>query len=67
MRSCECTTPTVMVSMGAKKIWKQLQREGVSIANCTVRRLMKAEGLSGARRGRQFKITTISNENQYRP
>ena len=52
---------------GAKKIWKQLHREGIEVANCTVRRLMKQEGLSGARRGRQFKITTISDENQHRP
>jgi putative transposase len=52
---------------GAKKIWKQLKREGIEVANCTVRRLMKDEGLSGARRGRQFKITTISDENQHRP
>jgi transposase InsO family protein len=28
---------------------------------------MRAEGLSGARRGRQFKITTISDENRHRP
>lgn len=52
---------------GAKKVWKQLNREGVNIAHCTVRRLMKEEGLSGARRGRQFKVTTMSDENQHRP
>lgn len=52
---------------GAKKVWKQLNREHVSVAHCTVRRLMKAEGLSGARRGRQFKLTTISDEHQHRP
>jgi putative transposase len=52
---------------GAKKIWKQLQREGITVANCTVRRLMKEEGLSGARRGRQFKLTTITDEHQHRP
>jgi len=52
---------------GAKKVWKQLKRENVEVAHCTVRRLMKAEGLSGARRGRQFKLTTISDENQHRP
>jgi len=52
---------------GAKKVWKQLNREDVTVAHCTVRRLMKAEGLSGARRGRQFKLTTISDENQHRP
>jgi transposase InsO family protein len=52
---------------GVVKIWKQLNREGVTVANCTVRRLMKDLGLRGARRGRQFKVTTISDENQHRP
>ena len=52
---------------GAKKVWKQLNREGINVAHCTVRRVMKTEGLSGARRGRQFKLTTIADENQYRP
>ncbi len=52
---------------GAKKIWKQLNREHITVAHCTVRRLMKQEGLSGARRGRQFKLTTITGENQHRP
>ena len=52
---------------GAKKIWKQLNRENVVVAHCTVRRLMKQEGLSGARRGRQFKVTTVTNQSLYRP
>ena len=52
---------------GAKKIWQQRQREGITVANCTVRRLMKDEGITGVRRGRQFKITTIADENQLRP
>ena len=52
---------------GAKKIWKQLKREGIVVANCTVRRLMREEGLSGARRGRQFKVTTMTDEHQHRP
>jgi putative transposase len=52
---------------GEKKVWKQLNREGINVAHCTVRRLMKEEGLSGARRGRQFEITTISAEHQHRP
>ena len=39
----------------------------MKVAHCTVGRLMKADGLSGARRGRQFKLTTISHENQHRP
>ena len=52
---------------GAKKVWKQLKREGIHLAHCTVRRIMKVEGLSGARRGRQLKLTTISDGNQHRP
>ena len=52
---------------GAKKIWKWLNCEGSEVAHCTVRRLMKAEGLSGVRLSRQFKITTISDESQNRP
>jgi transposase InsO family protein len=52
---------------GAKKIWKQLYREGITVASRTVRRLMKAEGLSGARRGRAFKVTTVVDEHQHRP
>jgi putative transposase len=52
---------------GARKVWKQLNREQIKVANCTVRRLMKGEGLSGARRGRQFKITTTSDETLHRP
>jgi putative transposase len=52
---------------GAKKVWMQLNREGINVAHCTVRSLMRQEGLSGARRGRQFKITTTSDEHQHRP
>jgi putative transposase len=44
-----------------------LKREGIEVANYTVRRLLKDEGLSGAQRGRQFKVTTTSDENQHRP
>ena len=52
---------------GVKKVWKQLNHEKIRIANCTVRRLMRAQGLTGVRRGRQFKLTTITDENQHRP
>ncbi|MFT3851359.1 MAG: IS3 family transposase [Ilumatobacteraceae bacterium] len=52
---------------GADKIWAQLNREGVRVARCTVERLMRAEGLSGARRGKAFKITTRPDERQTRP
>ena len=39
---------------GADKVWAQLNREGIRVARCTVERLMRAEGLSGARRGKAF-------------
>ena len=44
---------------GADKVWKQLNREGISIARCTVERLMKRLGLQGVRRGKVVR-TTIS-------
>ena len=37
---------------GARKVWKQLLREGISTARCTVERLMKQLGLEGVRRGK---------------
>jgi putative transposase len=45
---------------GVRKIWRQLKREGVEVARCTVARLMADMGLSGAVRGRAVK-TTISS------
>ena len=33
---------------GARKIWRQLGREGVAVARCTVERLMRQMGLRGA-------------------
>jgi len=43
---------------GAEKVWRQLRREGVDVARCTVERLMRAMGLRGAVRGRAFRVTT---------
>jgi transposase InsO family protein len=37
---------------GADKVWAQLNREGIAVARCTVERLMRDLGLSGARRGK---------------
>jgi putative transposase len=45
---------------GADKVWKQLNREGISIARCTVERLMRRMGLQGVRRGKVVR-TTISD------
>jgi putative transposase len=43
---------------GARKVWLQLNREGVQVARCTVERLMRRDGLVGAVRGR-IQRTTI--------
>jgi putative transposase len=52
---------------GADKVWTQLNREGHKVARCTVERLMKDLGLEGARRGRQWKRTTIGDDALDRP
>jgi transposase InsO family protein len=51
---------------GARKVWRQLGREGISVARCTVERLMRALGLQGVRRGRKVK-TTVPAEAAARP
>ena len=38
---------------GARKVWAQLQREGIIVGRCRVERLMRQHGLSGVRRGRR--------------
>lgn len=43
---------------GPRKVWKQLKREHVRVARCTIERLMRREGLQGVVRGRK-KRTTI--------
>jgi transposase InsO family protein len=43
---------------GAYKVWRQLRREGVVVARCTVERLMRQLGLRGVVRGRAFTTTT---------
>jgi transposase InsO family protein len=42
---------------GAKKVWKQLRREGQVVARCTVARLMGTMGLRGVVRGRRVRTT----------
>jgi putative transposase len=44
---------------GADKVWAQLNREGITVARCTVERLMRAEGLRGAVRGKTWTKTTF--------
>jgi beta-phosphoglucomutase-like phosphatase (HAD superfamily) len=42
---------------GARKVWRQLRREGISVARCTVERLMGRMGLAGAVRGKAARTT----------
>jgi putative transposase len=46
---------------GVRKVWKQLHREQVPIAKCTVRRLMRQMGLEGVVRGKRWTTTTITD------
>jgi putative transposase len=52
---------------GAEKVWRQLRREAVDVARCTVGRLMRSMGLRGAVRGPAFKVTTVADESTVRP
>src|SRR5690606_26025925 len=42
---------------GADKVWRQLNREGIDVARCTVERLMRQQGLQGVRRGKRVRTT----------
>jgi putative transposase len=42
---------------GPRKVWRQLRREKIEVARCTVERLMRGLGLRGTSRGRAWKIT----------
>jgi transposase InsO family protein len=46
---------------GARKVWRQLAREGTVVARCTVERLMRRGGLRGAVRGKETR-TTIADK-----
>ena len=43
---------------GVRKVWRQLQREGIAVARCTVARLMPELGLRAVVRGPRVKTTT---------
>lgn len=51
---------------GARKVWRQLNREQVAVARCTVERLMRRLGLQGVVRGRKCR-TTIADDAAARP
>jgi putative transposase len=52
---------------GARKVWRQLNREGITVARCTVERLMRAHGLVGALRGGTRPRTTRPDPAATRP
>ena len=51
---------------GARKVWKQLNREFIPVGRWTVERLMKRLGLEGIRRGRRCR-TTITSDRSDKP
>jgi transposase InsO family protein len=51
---------------GARKVWRQMNREDIAVARCTVERLMQRLGLEGATRGRKCR-TTIPDTAAERP
>ena len=51
---------------GVPKVWKQMNREGIAVARCTVGRLMKLQGLRGTVRGKRIR-TTIPDMTVPRP
>lgn len=42
---------------GARKVWRQMMREGFDVARCTVERLMQSMGLQGVIRGKPIRTT----------
>jgi putative transposase len=51
---------------GVRKVWRQLNREQIGVARCTVERLMQRQGLEGIRRGAKC-WTTVPDESLGRP
>jgi putative transposase len=47
---------------GADKVWRQLDREGIEAARCTVERLMRKHGLRGVMRGKVVRTTTSDRD-----
>ena len=43
--------------MAPRKVWRQLQRDGIAVGRGRVERLMRNQGLAGARRDKSFRTT----------
>jgi putative transposase len=52
---------------GAPKIWAQLNREGITVARCTVERLMRDLGIQGIVRGKPKRTTVPADDTAARP
>ena len=52
---------------GARKVWLELNSQGVPVARCTVERLMRDLGVSGAKSGRKRPRTTLPGDPAGRP
>jgi len=52
---------------GARKVWRQLHREGIGVARCTVERLMREMGIAGASARRKKPRTTVPGPASARP
>jgi putative transposase len=65
-RSGACGRRASGATVPARKVWRQLNRESISVARCTVERLMHREGLQGVSRGHKVR-TTIPDEALARP
>ena len=49
---------------GAFKVWRELNRQGIRVARCTVERLMRELGLAGVRRGKKVPTTVPDQRHQ---
>src|SRR3954447_14859855 len=49
---------------GVRKVWRQLGREGIAVARCTVARLMRTMGLQGAVRGKPVRTARRGAQEQ---
>jgi putative transposase len=52
---------------GADKVWDQMNKDGITVARCTVERLMRDMGLQGCQRGRIWIRTTVGDDTLDRP
>lgn len=50
---------------GARKVWRQLGRDGIAVARCTVERLMRSLGLQGVVRGAKRRTTISRDQMEY--